>query len=106
MVKHVTDSSFETEVLKADKPVLVDFYADWCGPCKMMGPIVNELSEAYEGKLIFCKCNVDECPQVSQTYGIMSIPTIRIFQKGVSSDPLVGVKPRPELEAELQKYIG
>ncbi len=78
----VTDANFDKEVLKADKPVLVDFWAVWCGPCQMQGPIVEEVAKAMTGKAKIGKFNVDENPQVAQKYGIMSIPTLMIFKSG------------------------
>ena len=78
----LTDENFESEVLKADLPVLVDFYADWCGPCQMLRPIIEELSEEFQGKAKIAKINVDEAPKTAEKYGIMSIPTVILFKEG------------------------
>ncbi|MCL4382501.1 MAG: thioredoxin [Patescibacteria group bacterium] len=78
----LTDENFESEVLKADLPVLVDFYADWCGPCQMLRPIIEELSEESQGKAKIAKINVDEAPKTAEKYGIMSIPTVILFKEG------------------------
>ncbi len=78
----LTDENFEEEVLKADLPVLVDFYADWCGPCQMLKPIIEELSEEYQAKARIAKINVDEAPKTAEKYGIMSIPTVILFKEG------------------------
>ncbi len=104
MVNQITEEAFEEEVLKSSEPVFVDFYADWCGPCKMMAPIVSELSEKYQTKMKFYKCNVDNCQSVAQKYGIMSIPTMIIFKDGEASSPIVGAQPRKALEAAIEEY--
>jgi len=79
---HFTDENFEEEVIKSEIPVLVDFYAEWCGPCKMMAPVIDELSGEYDGKWKIGKCNVDDAPQMAQKYGIQSIPTLLFFKNG------------------------
>ena len=79
---HFTDENFEEEVLKSEIPVLVDFYAEWCGPCKMMAPVIDELSGEYDAKWKIGKCNVDDAPQMAQKYGIQSIPTLLFFKNG------------------------
>jgi thioredoxin 1 len=98
-----TDSNFESDVMKAEKPVLVDFWAVWCGPCRMQGPIVDELAKDFSGKAVVGKMNVDENPQVSQTLGIMSIPTLMIFHKGQMVKQFIGVQSKETLEKELKK---
>ena len=100
-----TDQSFEAEVLKADKPVLVDFWAVWCGPCRMQGPIVEEIAKEYAGKAVVGKMNVDEQPNVPQQYGIMSIPTLMIFHKGQMVKQFIGVQSKETLEKELKKLL-
>ncbi len=101
----VTDANFDKEVLKADKPVLVDFWAVWCGPCQMQGPIVEEVAKAMTGKAKIGKFNVDENPQVAQKYGIMSIPTLMIFKSGTVVKQFIGVQSKETLLRELNKLI-
>lgn len=105
MAKHLTDGNFETEALQSDVPVLVDFYADWCGPCKMMSPVIDQLAEEYEGKAKICKLNVDENGVTAQKYRVMSIPTILIFKDGEVVDSVVGAVPKQNLEAKLEALI-
>ena len=100
-----TDDNFETEVLKSDLPVLVDFWAPWCGPCRMVGPIVEELAESYAGRLKVVKVNVDESPGVAGNFGIRSIPTLALFQGGEAVDGLVGAAPKAKLEELVSKVI-
>ena len=90
----VTDSSFESDVVGAETPVVVDFWAVWCGPCRMVAPIVDELATEYDGKVGFAKLNVDENPEVSMKYGIRSIPTLLVFKDGKPVDQIVGALPR------------
>ena len=82
LIKHITDTTFETDVLQADKPVLVDYWAEWCGPCKMIAPILDEVSAAYEGKLQIAKMNVDENRDIPAKFGIRGIPTLMLFKGG------------------------
>lgn len=89
--------NFEEEVLKSEKPVLVDFYADWCGPCQMMGPIIEELATELEGKAKVGKINVDENPDIAVEYNVMSIPTLIIFKKGKEEKRLVGLRDKEEI---------
>lgn len=98
MALHFSDESFKTEVLESDLPVLVDFYADWCGPCKMMAPIIDELSANYEGKVKIGKLNIDENPVTTDAYQVMSIPTIILFKNGVASQTMVGAVSKTKLE--------
>ena len=100
-----TAANFEKEVLDAEIPVLVDFYADWCGPCKMMAPIVTQLAEEYEGKLKVGKCNIDDEDGLARMYRVMSIPTMKIFVQGKDVATVVGAVPKEQLEAELKKVL-
>ena len=97
-----TDDSFENEVLKSDKPVLVDFWAEWCGPCKMVGPIVDELADEFEGEAKVGKVDVDNNPEVSSKYGIRSIPSLLIFKNGEVVDQIVGAVPKAQLKKQLE----
>lgn len=99
----VTDANFDKEVLKSDILVLVDFWAVWCGPCQMQGPIVEDVAKTMTGKVKVGKLNVDENPTVSQKYGIMSIPTIMIFKKGTVVKQFIGVQSKETLLSELNK---
>lgn len=98
----VTDASFDQEVLQSDLPVLVDFWAEWCGPCRMMGPVVEELADSYAGKVKVCKLNVDENPQTASRYQIMSIPTLLLFKGGQEQDRIIGYQPREQLAGRLE----
>ncbi len=104
MVKKVTDDVFKSEVLEAKEPVLVDFNATWCGPCKMMAPIFDELSEEYQN-VKFISCDVDECPETAREYGIMSIPTMMMFKNGEPSDPVIGAQPKKNLTDLIGKFV-
>lgn len=95
------DENFQEEVLKSDKPVLVDFYADWCGPCKMLGPILEDLTKEYEGKWKIGKCNVDDSPEITMQYGIQSIPTILFIKDGQVVDKTFGFQSKDALKAKL-----
>lgn len=100
------DKNFEAEVEKSKVPVLVDFWAPWCGPCRIQGPTVQELAKDYEGKNVkIAKLNVDEAPTSAQKYHIMSIPTIMIFQNGKPSEPMVGVQTKEVLQKKLDEII-
>lgn len=101
----LTDASFESEVMKATEPVLVDFWAVWCGPCRMQDPIVEEIAKEISGKVKVGKLNVDENPQVTQKFGIMSIPTIMIFKNGTVVKQFIGVQSKDTLLGELNKLI-
>ncbi len=100
------DTTFENEVLKSDVPVLVDFWAIWCGPCKAIAPTVEELAKQYKGKVKVAKMDVDEHQQVPQQYGIRSIPTLLVFKGGRVVDTIVGAVPKAKLEDSLKKAIG
>lgn len=100
-----TTANFEKEVLEADTPVLVDFYADWCGPCKMMAPIVDQLASEYDGRIKVGKCNIDEEDGLARMYRVMSIPTMKIFVKGEAAATIVGAVSKEELEAEMKKVL-
>lgn len=100
-----TDASFEAEVLKSDKPVLVDFFATWCGPCRMQGPIVEELAMEIGDKAKVGKMDVDQNPQTAGKYGIMSIPTIMIFKGGEAKETLTGLQTKETLKTALEKLI-
>lgn len=97
----VNDSNFETEVLKSELPVLVDFFAEWCGPCKMMGPVVEQIADDFKGRAKVVKLNVDEAPETAEKYGIMSIPTFILFKNGEVSKQKVGGMPKDALAAML-----
>jgi thioredoxin 1 len=100
-----TDANFDAEVLKAELPVLVDFWAAWCGPCQMIGPVVEEIATAQQGKLKVVKMNVDENNQTPQTYGIMAIPTLILFKGGQLKEKMVGVLPKAKLLDLINKHI-
>jgi len=105
MALELTDANFQNEVLDADKPVLVDFWAEWCGPCRMVGPIVEELAHEYEGKAVVGKVNVDENHGVAAQFGIRNIPTLLIFKNGQIVDKQVGVAPKNVLEGKLKAQL-
>ena len=98
----ITRENFENEVMKSNIPVLIDFWAPWCGPCRMMGPIIEQLAEEYEGKAKVGKVNVDEEGELSQAFGVMSIPTIVLVKDGKVVRQAVGARPKVEVEAMLQ----
>lgn len=100
-----TIADFEQEVISSDIPVLVDFYADWCGPCKMMAPIVEKLAEIYEGKVKVGKCNVDEEGELARKYRVMSIPTMIIFVNGEVKETIIGATSQKELEEKIEKVL-
>lgn len=105
MTVDVTDSNFEEVVLKSDKPVIVDFWAEWCGPCRMVGPIVKELSEDYKDQIVVAKLDVDSNPDVSGKFGIRNIPTILFFKDGEVVDKQVGAVPKSNIENKIKPLL-
>ncbi len=101
----VTDVTFDTEVLKSELPVLVDFWAPWCGPCRMVAPIVEELAEEYDGKVGFVKLNTDDNPIVAGRYGIRSIPTLLVFKGGEPVGQIVGFRPKSDMKKRLDEAL-
>lgn len=102
-VKEIKDADFEKEVLKSDKPVIVDFWASWCGPCRMMAPVFEEVAKDYVGKVSFCKINVDENPETPRKYGVRGIPTLILFKDGNVVNTIVGAVPKGQIEDMIKK---
>lgn len=105
MVVRFTEADFQTEVLESDIPVLVDFYADWCGPCKMMSPVLEQISQELEGKLKVGKINVDEEPNLAGEYRVMSIPNFVLFKNGKAVDQVIGAVPKSQMMAKIQAVL-
>lgn len=105
MAHTFTDANFSTEVLNATEPVLVDFWATWCGPCQMMGPIIEDLAKEYEGKMKIGKLDVDQNQETAQKYGIMSIPSLKIFKNGAIVAEMVGALPKDALKAKIEAQL-
>ena len=104
-IKHVTDASFESDVLKSDLPVLVDYWAEWCGPCKMIAPLLDEAAKAYDGRVIIAKLNVDENPDTAAKFGIRGIPTLMLFKDGKAAATKVGAMSKSQLSAFLDESL-
>lgn len=105
MVSKVTDTSFDDDVLKASGTVVVDFWAEWCGPCRAIEPILEQIATEHAGKITVLKLNVDENPQSAMKYHITSIPAIKVFQNGADVQTIIGAKPKQALEADLAAYL-
>ena len=105
MVNKFTEANFEAEVLQSDIPVFVDFYADWCGPCKMMSPVIDKLAEEYDGRIKVGKVNGDENSDLAVKYGIMSIPNMVFFKNGQPVDRVVGAIPKPAMKEKFEKNL-
>lgn len=104
-VMTITSGNFDADVLKSEKPVLVDFWAAWCGPCRMIGPVVDALAEEYDGRLKVGKINVDEQPELAAKYGVQTIPTLLVFQNGQPVDKSIGAVDQDTLEEMLEKHL-
>ncbi len=104
-VKVVTTANFEAEVLRSETPVIIDFWAGWCMPCKMIAPIIDQLADQHAGKIKVAKVNVDESPEIAARYGIMSIPSVFVFKGGQKVDQMVGARPKVQFDEMISKYL-
>lgn len=104
-VLHVTEATFDAEVLKSERPVLVDFWATWCGPCRMIAPILDELAEEYDGRAKICKVNVDDEPTLAQRYKIMSIPAVFLFRGGEIVEKMIGARPKQAFADVIEENL-
>ena len=104
-IKSVSENDFKASVLDSQQPVLVDFWAVWCGPCRMVAPIVDELAEQYKGKVGFAKVNVDEAPKIASAYNVMSIPTLIVFKGGKPFEQVVGYRPKKDIQKLIDKAL-
>ena len=105
MVTHITNENYDAEVKNSDLPVIVDYWASWCGPCQMMGPVFEEISSDYEGKLNFAKANVEEQQELASQAGVMGIPCLIVFNKGVEVDRIVGFAPKEQLKQKIDAVL-
>jgi len=105
MVTDVSDQTFESEVIKSNQPVLLDLWAPWCGPCRMVAPVIDKLAEKYNGKMKFCRLNVDENPQTAAKYRIMSIPTLMFFKNWQVADTVIGAVPERTLQPKIDALL-
>ncbi|HWH26509.1 MAG TPA: thioredoxin [Pseudolysinimonas sp.] len=103
--RDVTDASFQSDVLESEKPIMVDFWAEWCGPCRAVSPILDQIAAEHSDKLDIVKLNVDHNPETAMKYGITSIPAMYVFQKGEVVKRVIGAKPKPALEADLAEFL-
>lgn len=103
---NLTEENFEAEVLKSEKPVMVDFWAPWCGPCNMVAPVLEEIANEYQGKLKIGKLNVDEAPGIASQYGVMSIPALKLFKSGKVVEEIIGAVPKESLEEMIKPHVG
>jgi thioredoxin 1 len=104
-VTELTSENFESEALKSEVPVLVDFWAEWCGPCKMVAPTVAQLADEYSGRVKFCKLNVDQARELASEYGIRSIPTLMILKDGAVQETMIGARPKENIKDFIEKYL-
>lgn len=105
LLVHLNDTNYEEQISKADRPVLVDFWAPWCGPCKAIGPVIEEVAETYKGRAVIAKINVDENQKAASAYGVRSIPTIILFKDGKIFDTVIGLVPKERLEELINKAL-
>ena len=106
MATMLSESTFQQEVLESDIPVLVDFFAEWCGPCKMLAPVIEELASAYAGRVKVCKCDIDKCMSLAAKYQVQAVPTLAFFKNGQLAEVSVGALPKQALVAKMDQYAG